>query len=70
MSIASSGAEGAHSTVHLTVRSLLADLWFALVFFVGLPAAVLRAAGTPLLPPPGPPLAVAVGLMGVEEVHP
>lgn len=63
MSIASSGAEGAHSTVDLTVRSLLADLWFALVFFVGLPAAVLRAAGAPLLPPPGPALAVAVGLI-------
>ena len=55
MSIASSGAGGAHSTFNLTVRSLLADLWFALVFFVGLPAAVLRAAGVRgrLSPAPG-----------------
>jgi protein-S-isoprenylcysteine O-methyltransferase Ste14 len=65
VSIASSGAGGAHSTFNLTVRSLLADLWFALVFFVGLPAAVLRAAGAPLRPPPGPSLAVAVGLIAV-----
>ena len=56
-------SSGERGTADLALRSLLAALWFALVFFVALPAAVLHASGASLRPVPGAAAAVGVGLV-------
>jgi protein-S-isoprenylcysteine O-methyltransferase Ste14 len=47
--------------------SVLASLWFALVFFVALPAAVLGLAGRSLRPPAGAPLALGLCLVALAH---
>jgi len=49
-----SQAVQARSTLALAIRTLLAALWFASVFFALLPGCVLWLAGSSLVPPPGP----------------
>lgn len=52
----------------LSLRTLLAHLWFALNFFVAFPALVLFATGTPLAPPPGPGRALGFALIALAHV--
>ena len=47
------------SAAHLGLRSALAHLWFALNFFLAIPALLLYATGAGLRPPPG-----ALALLG------
>lgn len=60
-----SGAPGRRG--RLAGVTLLASLWFACVFFVALPAGVLRLAGRSLLPPGG--ASLLVGLAVVIAAH-
>ena len=63
-------AAGGAPRARLVWVTVLASLWFALVFFVALPAAVLGLSGESLLPPGGPTLAAGLALVAEHcRVH-
>lgn len=58
---------GSRSRLALALRALLAAAWFALCFFVALPATVLWASGAPFPPPLG--LGAALGVSLILLAH-
>ena len=55
----------ARSPAALAAGSLLAVLWFASMFFVAFPAAVLWASGSDFRPPPGPTRWIGGAILGL-----
>ncbi len=53
MSAPAPEGEASRPLIRAVIRTVLASLWFALMFVVAIPAGLLRLAGEDLVPPPG-----------------
>lgn len=68
MSAPAPEGEAPRRLIGIVTRTLLASLWFALMFAVAIPAGLLRLVGEDLVPPPGASAIAGLALIGLANV--